>query len=650
MDYKIISVESRKGGVGKTTAALNLATVLLEKNYAVLFLDVDITGTSIMGAFKSSYWKDKVNPIKQYGKDVNLLKLFQEKFLIGEDVPVFYDNWLIDDSKINIFQSEIYQSEPDSKFECDPRILFDELHSYWLTVMLKSICINFYSFVKNHNSQKEVVIILDNSPGFVGLAKSIHEWLLEIGPDNGKFLSVSSLDNQDLKSTLQAIEDINNSIAKNKQAIDLLRKIKTVSDFNAILNDIKDNDIKDLIVKFATSDSDSQFGYINMTSLSNYQALIVNKVPSIISNKTLLYNFSELEFKNDTISELLYSKSSSKIRNYVNFDNNINFQFVEAFLYRRTNKKRSRNWRILKERINEIREIGFDKEKSNNILDKIENYHQNILLIYQLLQCSELKYLTEIIDEKWFPKTPFQNLSNNFENLISDYPFHPMMRIHRDDIYRNENEYITKKIENYIINYDEIDVKTNDIPIVLIRYLLRSTLSSYEFIGEKIDETIGPLFQSILEIQKYRFMEKNKKQTYKQFLASEDIGDTNELMDRFGKIRNSLKKTQIYLVFEDSSFGDFYNSFCHAQARLIDLHDDYQFLLYTFELMISDDSESKRIVFPNINDTLNQVIIDKSIPHSQAKVKLAESIYAAKYMVDFKKVLQSISKEWGLIK
>lgn len=648
MDYKIISVESRKGGVGKTTAALNLATVLLEKNYAVLFLDVDITGTSIMGAFKSSYWKDIVNPIKEKGKDINLLRLFQEKFLIGENVPTFSkninENWKIDVSKINILQFEICQSDSNIKFECDPRILFDELHSYWLTNMLKSICDNFNSIVKNDNSlKKEVVIILDNSPGFVGLAKSIHEWLFEIGPENGKFLSISSLDNQDLTSSLQAIEDIDNTIAKKKKAIEIFKEIKNhKSNITSI-----PEDVKDLIVKFATVADEKLFKNFNYTSLSNYQALIVNKVPSIISNKTLLYNFSELGFKNNTVSELLYSKSTSKIRNYVNFDNNINFQFVEAFLSKKPNNRRSGIWRILKDRINENSEKSFDMEKPNGIQVAIENYEQAVQNIYRLLQRSEWKYLTEIIDIKWFPKTPFQDLSDNFKNLISDYPFRPMMGMHRVDINRHEDDYLTRKIEKYnISNFSELGLKTNDIAIALIRYLLHS----YDFQDIKMEETISSLFLTVLEIQSYRYHEKNKNQTYKQFLASEDIEDINESIDLVHKIRDSTNNHIMPMDFENISFGDFYNSFCHAQARLIDLFDDYRFLLYTLELIISKDLNSERIVFPNINDTLNQVIIDKSIPHSKAKEKLVESINVAKYMGDFKKELQSISKEWALIK
>ena len=55
---RVYSIESRKGGVGKTTIALNLAKSLLSRG-PVLLLDCDITGTSISEpAIKSVYWQD----------------------------------------------------------------------------------------------------------------------------------------------------------------------------------------------------------------------------------------------------------------------------------------------------------------------------------------------------------------------------------------------------------------------------------------------------------------------------------------------------------------------------------------------------------------------------------------------------------------
>ena len=48
MAYKIYSVESRKGGLGKTTIALNLSKALIDKGYDVLLIDCDITGTSVI--------------------------------------------------------------------------------------------------------------------------------------------------------------------------------------------------------------------------------------------------------------------------------------------------------------------------------------------------------------------------------------------------------------------------------------------------------------------------------------------------------------------------------------------------------------------------------------------------------------------------
>jgi len=64
MDYKVISVESRKGKVGKTTAALNLSYLLSKQGYSFLLLDIDITGTSISVSNSSSFWAGQINPIK----------------------------------------------------------------------------------------------------------------------------------------------------------------------------------------------------------------------------------------------------------------------------------------------------------------------------------------------------------------------------------------------------------------------------------------------------------------------------------------------------------------------------------------------------------------------------------------------------------
>ncbi len=61
----IVSVESRKGGVGKTTAALCLARLLLKKGYAVLVLDLDVTGTNASDIAKSPFWKNYLNIIHE---------------------------------------------------------------------------------------------------------------------------------------------------------------------------------------------------------------------------------------------------------------------------------------------------------------------------------------------------------------------------------------------------------------------------------------------------------------------------------------------------------------------------------------------------------------------------------------------------------
>ena len=97
-DYVVISVQSQKGGVGKTTVALNLARMLQKSNkYEVLLIDLDVAGTNAHEAIKSKLWKEIAfpvefrSPINIDGKNsirklTNIVEMF-DYYMAGEGVP-----------------------------------------------------------------------------------------------------------------------------------------------------------------------------------------------------------------------------------------------------------------------------------------------------------------------------------------------------------------------------------------------------------------------------------------------------------------------------------------------------------------------------------------------------------------------------------
>jgi cellulose biosynthesis protein BcsQ len=61
----IISFVNQKGGVGKTTAAINLAISLRKKNYSLVFIDADPQGSAVQWhAIEGKFSKNMGKPRK----------------------------------------------------------------------------------------------------------------------------------------------------------------------------------------------------------------------------------------------------------------------------------------------------------------------------------------------------------------------------------------------------------------------------------------------------------------------------------------------------------------------------------------------------------------------------------------------------------
>jgi len=87
---KIIAVSSGKGGVGKSTIAVNLAMAFKNLKYNVGILDADIYGPSIpklMGILEKPKSEDGVNliPIKKF--DIQCMSI---GFMVSEDTPMIW--------------------------------------------------------------------------------------------------------------------------------------------------------------------------------------------------------------------------------------------------------------------------------------------------------------------------------------------------------------------------------------------------------------------------------------------------------------------------------------------------------------------------------------------------------------------------------
>lgn len=685
MKYKIISVESRKGGVGKTTAALNLSRLLIDNGYAVLFIDIDITGTNVIEALDSSYWKQIINPIQFKGKNANLLSLYQEIFMRGMKLP----SWkYLDDTEdsidfglrkgnINILGSEIYNKIDNGKQSnliCNPSLLFDELHAFWFVEFLQGICNSFAEKIDNN----KIAIVLDNSPGFVGINPAIHDWLTDIGPINGKFLTISSLDKQDLISCSRAIDHLHELFQNKFKGAKLYSetiKEKTTKDFN--LSGVAKNFYLRIASKNISEEIEQAYNPQNIRKIDftkkpqSYQAIIINKVPIEIKDSSFLYDFSEirnLSGNGKVMNELLGNHNDKKINHLVFYDEYINLQFIEPSLSR-NNKyfDRSSDLSIVKRHFSRLEKTIIENRKAIKYNDNLSRINRNFdlieknIVLYQKeleklidrLKRSNRSYIIKLINKEWYPETPIETLRQYFNEFLIDYSHsnfyyedefekgERMEMFFKDFIYQIEHQLLKYKTSSFYHDNSLLNPSFNAVLFLAIS----------PYLGDKHTfEILTEIATTVLLIQLENFSKNQSSntdnQSFREFLISESISTHSLKEEKFYR----LYKMSNRRIGKDETFiANFYNSFCKAQIRLIDIDKDFDFLIDVLKQISCGSENRKEVVFPFIKDVLDSVIINKTVPHSRAYDEMNKGFKNAIYMTEFQESLKSITKNWEVL-
>lgn len=718
----IVSVESRKGGVGKTTAALCLARLLTNLGWSVLFLDLDITGTNTSDIVASPFWGNAIYPLKKPGQNsnesnsdqlpINLLNLFERHFMAGKILPEFSLN--IEDKnrihlkrdKVNLMGSQIYNDCPTidevnkNKNNLDktvslnvPSILFDEIHSIWFLEFVKKIIENFAKPFAS--KQFKIAVILDNSPGFVGIAPAIHDWLTNCGPVVGKFLTVSSLDAQDLLASERSIRALH-SIFENKWATSRTFFANSKGEVSEISKNqeafylqlasaVRTNESQDLWQYYFPekllpncSKRRLNFGEVFCKNPEKYLAAIINRVPRAIKSGSLYYDWSALNIcGNSNLSRLLGLNSKGKISSdkLVSFDEYIENQFLLNSLRLRNKSSKPRYKNIIKQI--EDSSLKFDQglffgsnsasillenlfgheelikkefHKANSILQKVR------LAIYE----AGFSHLSKLIENEWFPESIILNFKNAISDLLQDSEIFPNEYM---EIHLPLDEKSSKKIHK-LESFKEtlsIFISKAMLPKDKVRSLLPNILSSVYsclvnlafnegFIQKSLETFLLGLFVDVIYLQTMRYQQ-TKITTDRlfyltKFLTTEgksaDFSDDEYLNLPSFKLGNISRR-----LHERTIFLSFYKACSIAAARLIDFTLDTRFLLQLLQFVLMNEM-NEEIIFPFIRGLAEDVIIEKSIPHENAPAHMAKSLSNAEYFREFDRVLNGILKEWDI--
>jgi len=714
-DCLIVSVESRKGGVGKTTAALNMARLLLEKKeYAVLFLDVDITGTNSTDAIDSPFWKGICHVVEYSEKTehnrANLIKIFERYFMPGFGVPEFHNDeskniesnkkaLTFIHNKINVIGSQIIDFGDSQKIPeliCRPSILFDELHAFWFIEFLQEICASFIAAIKHVDHSRKIAVIVDNSPGYIGIGPAVQEWLTDIGPQIGKFLTISSLDKQDLLSCGYSIESLHKLYANKWNAsrkFSLATKTEAVSDNELQLTKDEERfflrlveantpiqqhkeaycsfDDTDTNLSFYREDNDKNGG-IYRDRPEKYQGLLINRVPRLVKSGIFTYETDELyDFVYPIASKSFNRLIGDDTRRYadwmVSYDEYIEYQFFQPFISKSERRGLRRMHHFVDELMMFIEKLNarseykafhdiFHGKFGPEVLEEsrmmLFRLHESITEVLRFLEEYGYGHLTRLIHEEWLPGNILKGFRTALQGILlrSGFPFEEFefMDIKREK-YSPEIIHVIERIESVAMRHMKEHEFSNARETLMqfipsLSLVAALSISTPHIWHSPMEKDLIELFATFASLEvmhwEQRQDSKKTKMSIQRFLASDKLSE-KDLM------KFHIRHLFHYPEKENHTIIRLYNQCSSVQSRLIDAQQDTEFLMALILGLVKEEIHNPPLL-PYIRGVVEKVIVNKTLTHESGRQLVAKGFSSAQYMEEFTSVLSKILERWDI--
>lgn len=560
----IYSIESRKGGVGKTTIALNLATVLSEKNSLVLILDFDFLGTSMAEAIEESqYWKkQEILVAKRKGgednKDYNVNLIDLLKSLTEGSFGSFLTVPLSNSNKGNILA---IGSKFPTKDNNDIHIIIDELHIYGYINLLEKLTQKLVTLNPNYQNYS---IIIDHSPGDSCLHNAFNEWIIKnCSVDRAKFIFVSSFDPQDFHACVESAFKIKSFVDK----IDLYRSIEPIH--------VKSIPQEDHCIFYDILDERITLPQKTTNHAQAYISLLLNKVPEVVFNDELRLDFKMDDEKNKLFNEIAqYADNRRYPQNLIKYDDTISLQYMTSRVIPMSNNKGFGD--VGNALLNDVQQIMNASVEEVSLLKKMAIKYTSIC---RYLADNHYKRYANILlkDEKFSPTYPLKLMESAVRNLVGLTFTMGKIGLVRGS---NETKYrqSAQRLESFIA---ELKISGYSASLKSVWQYLFS-IAGYKHKGtEPVVAALKLMLQIFTAVQALRY---RQAEHYRNFLAVEyntdydDIEWNNIVRNKIDEILNPITDQEMVNAIL-VQFKSFYHDFCYFLLRLIDLKRDIQFML-----------------------------------------------------------------------